>query len=84
MRTLLLMMKVRSVSPRNILAHNDSVLYLVLTWVSIYWFSRAGPAASCRIYYEIQKNGEFYDPTPPTIPMGVSFFPKELVNLPRS
>lgn len=24
----------------------------VLTWVSIYWFSKAGPAASVRIYYE--------------------------------
>jgi hypothetical protein len=24
----------------------------ILTWVSIYWFSRAGPAASIRIYYE--------------------------------
>ncbi|KAF2223170.1 Alpha/Beta hydrolase protein, partial [Elsinoe ampelina] len=24
----------------------------ILTWVSIYWFSRAGPAASFRIYYE--------------------------------
>ncbi|KAJ7282424.1 hypothetical protein C8J57DRAFT_1554332, partial [Mycena rebaudengoi] len=23
------------------------------TWISIYWFSRAGPAASLRIYYEI-------------------------------
>ncbi|KAH9974906.1 alpha/beta-hydrolase [Lactifluus volemus] len=26
----------------------------VLTWVSIYWFSRAGPAASVQIYYELQ------------------------------
>lgn len=24
------------------------------TWVSIYWFSSAGPAASIRIYYEAQ------------------------------
>ncbi|KAJ5103865.1 hypothetical protein N7532_004394 [Penicillium argentinense] len=24
----------------------------ILTWVSIYWFSRAGPEASVRIYYE--------------------------------
>ncbi|KAK5123994.1 hypothetical protein LTR85_002191 [Meristemomyces frigidus] len=24
----------------------------ILTWVCIYWFSRAGPAASTRIYYE--------------------------------
>jgi len=57
----------------------------VLTWVSIYWFSRAGPAASCRIYYETRKSGAFQDTaTKPKIPMGVSFFPKELVNLPRA
>ncbi|ORY18323.1 Alpha/Beta hydrolase protein [Clohesyomyces aquaticus] len=30
----------------------------VCTWVSLYWFSRAGPAASVRIYYEPQR-GEF-------------------------
>jgi pimeloyl-ACP methyl ester carboxylesterase len=54
----------------------------VLTWVSIYWFSRAGPAASCRIYYEV---GEVVIEAPvPKIPMGVSFFPKELVNWPRA
>ena len=29
----------------------------ILTWVSIYWFSTAGPAASCRIYYEIGHDG---------------------------
>ncbi|KAH9169976.1 Alpha/Beta hydrolase protein [Lactarius sanguifluus] len=28
------------------------LISVVLTWVSIYWFSRAGPAASVRIYYE--------------------------------
>lgn len=25
----------------------------ICTWVSIYWFSTAGPAAACRIYYEM-------------------------------
>ncbi|KAH9018198.1 alpha/beta-hydrolase [Lactarius deliciosus] len=29
----------------------------VLTWISIYWFSRAGPAASVRIYYEARALG---------------------------
>ncbi|KAM0723173.1 hypothetical protein Q7P37_001373 [Cladosporium fusiforme] len=29
----------------------------ILTWVSIYWFSTAGPAASLRIYYEAVHNG---------------------------
>ena len=28
----------------------------VCTWVSIYWFSAAGPAASVRIYYETAHN----------------------------
>ncbi|KAI0153074.1 microsomal epoxide hydrolase [Xylariaceae sp. FL1272] len=28
----------------------------ICTWVSIYWFSTAGPAASSRIYYEFQQN----------------------------
>jgi hypothetical protein len=26
----------------------------ICTWMSIYWFSTAGPAAACRIYYERQ------------------------------
>ncbi|KAK2465303.1 hypothetical protein APHAL10511_002657 [Amanita phalloides] len=54
----------------------------VLTWISIYWFSRAGPAASLRIYYEVneilvQNMGST------NIPMGYSYFPKELVIMPR-
>jgi hypothetical protein len=53
---------------------------LVLTWISIYWFSRAGPAASLRIYYEIQW---IHNTSPPLIPRGVSYFPHELVDLPR-
>jgi hypothetical protein len=57
----------------------------VLTWVSSYFFSRAGPAASLRIYYELA-NGEKRYPPPseaPTIPLGFSYFPKELVVAPR-
>ncbi|PPQ92837.1 hypothetical protein CVT25_004325 [Psilocybe cyanescens] len=52
----------------------------VLTWVSIYWFSTAGPTASTRIYYERTKQKIT---APPTIPHGVSFFPQELFNVPR-
>ncbi|TFK73181.1 alpha/beta-hydrolase [Pluteus cervinus] len=58
----------------------------VLTWISIYWFSRAGPAASVRIYYEFDKSGglfvgnQAYIPTP----HGVSTFPQELLLLPIS
>ena len=54
----------------------------VLNWVSLYWFSRAGPAASVRIYYEVNKDGPpiVYEPT--TIPVGYSYFPKEIICLP--
>ncbi|KAH9066051.1 Alpha/Beta hydrolase protein [Lactarius deliciosus] len=53
----------------------------VLTWISIYWFSRAGPAASIRIYYEIGDAVVGFPKT--TIPVGLSFFPKELARLPK-
>lgn len=36
----------------------------ILTWVSIYWFSTAGPAASVRIYYEANHSAEFKTSTP--------------------
>uniref|UniRef100_D8PXJ8 Epoxide hydrolase N-terminal domain-containing protein n=1 Tax=Schizophyllum commune (strain H4-8 / FGSC 9210) TaxID=578458 RepID=D8PXJ8_SCHCM len=72
-----------------------------LTWVSIYWFSRAGPAASVRIYREsVYPKREFVDangetvylnreipPDPanaPTIPMGMSQFPKDIYVYPKS
>ncbi|KZP08679.1 alpha/beta-hydrolase, partial [Athelia psychrophila] len=55
----------------------------VLTWISVYWFSRAGPAASLRIYYEVEHESEPDGPSP-KIPMGVTYFPKELVSLPRA
>ncbi|KAF7310173.1 putative epoxide hydrolase [Mycena indigotica] len=62
----------------------------VLTWVSIYWFSRAGPAASTRIYYETA-GGSFEGfkrlfgiTERPTIPFGTSHFPKELIVFPLS
>lgn len=55
----------------------------VLTWVSVYWFSRAGPAATLRIYYECY-NGTDHDEVVdvPGAPMGVSYFPRELVRPP--
>lgn len=57
---------------------------LVLTWISIYWFSRAGPAASLRIYYEHTKSGgDFVGPRNVNVPIGYSYFPKELVLFPR-
>jgi pimeloyl-ACP methyl ester carboxylesterase len=60
----------------------------ILTWVSIYWFSRAGPAASVRIYYETVQSGdldlEHHHEVPRHVPMGASYFPKELQYPPSS
>ncbi|KAF8825282.1 hypothetical protein HHX47_DHR7000742 [Lentinula edodes] len=60
----------------------------VLTWVSIYWFSRAGPAASLRIYYEVERAGQGIGRTSdshiPTTPLGFSHFPKELGRIPKA
>ncbi|KAF9073129.1 Alpha/Beta hydrolase protein [Rhodocollybia butyracea] len=57
----------------------------VLTWVSIYWFSRSGPAASIRIYYEAMRTRQEVGDTPPSsIPLGTSNFPKELGRIPKS
>lgn len=58
----------------------------ILTWVSIYWFSTAGPAASQRIYYEnmqhnppqMQACGAYID-----VKLGIGRFPKELVVVPK-
>jgi len=57
----------------------------VLTWISIYWFSRAGPAASVRIYYETANDGDRLKmPKVTSVPMGLSYFPKELFIMPKS
>ncbi|KAH9029801.1 Alpha/Beta hydrolase protein [Lactarius deliciosus] len=56
----------------------------ILTWVSIYWFSCAGPAASVRIYYELALSGEVPAFPKTTVPVGLSFFPKDLVPFPKS
>lgn len=59
----------------------------ILTWVSIYWFSEAGPGASGFIYREraedkvwtLEKLGSYVDK-----PLGFHYFPHELVNLPKA
>ncbi|KAF8918946.1 Alpha/Beta hydrolase protein [Mucidula mucida] len=58
----------------------------VLTWISIYWFSRAGPTASLRIYYETYQSGdvEYLLQQRPSVPMGVSIFPGEPIVSPFS
>jgi len=68
----------------------------ILTWISIYWFSTAGPAASLRIYYEaihaptvintlttrnwVPKASDWI----PHVPLGLAYFPKELAVIPHT
>ncbi|KAK7998996.1 alpha/beta-hydrolase [Apiospora marii] len=57
----------------------------VCEWVSLYWFSRAGPAASVVIYHEATK-GDWQARggiSAPGTKMGFSYFPKEVFGLPR-
>ncbi|KAL8648184.1 MAG: hypothetical protein Q9210_005136 [Variospora velana] len=60
----------------------------ILTWVSIYWHSTAGPAANLRIYYESAKDTRFgtarTTPYIPTVPLGISHFPRELTVMPKT
>lgn len=55
----------------------------VLTWISLYWFSRPGPAASVRIYYEATNGGDVAQDHFVRVPVGLSFFPKEVMRFPR-
>ncbi|KAL6872437.1 alpha/beta-hydrolase [Trichoderma longibrachiatum] len=60
----------------------------ILEWISIYQFSRAGAASSVLIYYEIIKMqmgtfGKMMEYIP-DVPLGLSYFPKELSILPRA
>ncbi|KAL2208371.1 alpha/beta-hydrolase [Sarocladium strictum] len=59
----------------------------ILTWVSIYQFSTAGPAANVRIYYEnrhaggdlqLKESGYI-----PSVKLGLSCFPRDLVVPPK-
>ncbi|KAE8373462.1 Alpha/Beta hydrolase protein [Aspergillus bertholletiae] len=68
----------------------------ILTWVSIYCFSLAGPAASVRIYYEAARNDAssagpgmstadaISKPTPGNVKLAVAQFKKELIQVPMS
>ncbi|KAF2272984.1 alpha/beta-hydrolase [Westerdykella ornata] len=59
----------------------------VCTWISVYAFSTAGPAASLRIYKEsFEGDLPAFETARKYIPvkLGVSYFPKELVLLPKS
>jgi len=62
----------------------------ILTWLSIYWFSTAGPNAHVRIYYEVthsstpkipsrERASEYVD----KVKLGVALFSKELTVVPK-
>lgn len=60
----------------------------VLTWISIYQFSTAGPAASVRIYYEA-RHAEAEQTAKvlkyiPSVPLGISCYPKDISPIPLS
>ncbi|KAI0829725.1 Alpha/Beta hydrolase protein [Trametes gibbosa] len=53
----------------------------VLEWVSVYWFSHAGPGASLRIYKEMTSEFErvaMGGVRWTSLPLGFAYFPKEL------
>jgi hypothetical protein len=65
----------------------------ILTWVSVYWFSTAGPAASLRVYYEAvhdqspkgdaihrDRTGQWI----PKVKLGLLHAPKELTVVPKT
>jgi hypothetical protein len=54
-------------------------LLAVLDWVSIYWFSRSGPAAASNIYYERTHNFPAEMNTYCKLPSGFSLFPQEIM-----
>ncbi|KAK7689789.1 hypothetical protein QCA50_006428 [Cerrena zonata] len=55
----------------------------VLNWISLYWFSRPGPAASLRIYYEGFNSGDIARLPYVPVPSGLSLFPMELQRMPK-
>ncbi|KAI9881263.1 MAG: hypothetical protein M1830_005549 [Pleopsidium flavum] len=60
----------------------------ILTWVSIYWFSTASPAASIRIYYEATHSEsvtrERLSSWIPSVKLGLAYFPRELSVVPKT
>ncbi len=63
----------------------------ILTWVSIYWFSTAGPAASVRIYHEATHPEPYSTVTKstlrgwiPHVKLGIAHFPREINVVPKT
>jgi pimeloyl-ACP methyl ester carboxylesterase len=58
----------------------------ILTWVSIYYFSKAGPAATSNIYYEIEhRQPKAFEASQIfiNVPLGIARFSKDLILLPK-
>ncbi|KAI1170910.1 Alpha/Beta hydrolase protein [Nemania sp. FL0916] len=57
----------------------------VCEWISLYWFSRAGPGANANIYYEMFRGDWQAEPGRgvPKAKLGFSYFPKEIASTPR-
>lgn len=66
-------------------AHYDWTDDEILTWVSIYYFSTGGIAASVRIYYEARfmQGSVAAEKGPVVPPFGIAHFPVELSSFPR-
>ncbi|KAK2053063.1 epoxide hydrolase [Colletotrichum caudatum] len=58
----------------------------ILTWISIYQFSKAGPETSARIYYEVNHPERPTEPMKwvPRVKLGVSIFPMDIFVPPMS
>ncbi|KAI0883655.1 alpha/beta-hydrolase [Annulohypoxylon maeteangense] len=59
----------------------------VLTWISVYAFSEAGADASVRLYYEVTHKSKSMDSLLEwngKVPLGLSYFPKDVIVLPSS
>lgn len=64
----------------------------ILTWISIYWFSTAGPGASVRTYFEATDSSTEYGGGATdtafwkytNVPLGITQFPGDIVGIPRA
>lgn len=73
--------------PRTRFGRNTDKHHKVIEWISIYWFSRAGPGAAGRIYYEMASGGTgnaMDGHVWQSVPLGLSYFPGEVVRLPKA
>lgn len=60
----------------------------MLTWISLHFFSRGGPTAALRTYYEVVHSypagtNVLKTREQPNIPVGYSYFPTEIIRPPR-